>query len=49
VSVITTATTTVTATIPVGNEPNSVAVSRDGTHLYVTNDSDNTVSVISLT
>ncbi|MEV6841793.1 hypothetical protein AB0N17_46790, partial [Streptomyces sp. NPDC051133] len=37
VSVIDTATNTVTATVPVGNFPNFVAVSQDGSHVYVTN------------
>jgi DNA-binding beta-propeller fold protein YncE len=46
--VINTATNTITATIPVGSSPDGVAVSPDGTHLYVTNFDDNTVSVISL-
>jgi YVTN family beta-propeller protein len=46
VSVIDTATNTVTATIPVGNEPIGVAVTPDGSKVYVTHDIDNTVSVI---
>jgi YVTN family beta-propeller protein len=58
VSVIDTATNTVVATIPVGAEPGNVAVTPDGTHTpdhddrrhqplaYVTNEADNTVSVI---
>ncbi|MGW2376645.1 Ig-like domain repeat protein, partial [Kitasatospora sp. NPDC001683] len=46
VSVIATATNTVTATITVGAAPTGVAVSPDGLHAYVTNNGDNTVSVI---
>jgi YVTN family beta-propeller protein len=46
VSVIETATNTVTATIPVGSSPRGVAVSPDGTRAYVTNESSDTVSVI---
>jgi YVTN family beta-propeller protein/VCBS repeat-containing protein len=49
VSVINTATNAVIETIPVGDIPGGVAISPDGTHLYVTNAGDNTVSVISLT
>ena len=49
VSVIDTATNTVTATIPVGAGPIGVAVSPDGGRVYVTNDFDNTVSVIDTT
>ena len=37
VSVIATATNTVTATIPVGIEPLGVAVTPDGSKVYVTN------------
>jgi YVTN family beta-propeller protein len=48
VSVIDTATNTVTATITVGDGPIFVAVSPDGTRAYVTNQADGTVSVISL-
>ena len=43
------ATNTVTATIPVGSEPQGVAVSPTGTYagdIYVTNDGGATVSVI---
>ncbi len=47
-SVIDTATNTVTATNAVGSLPFGVAVSPDGTHLYVANGGDSTVSVISL-
>ena len=46
VSVIDPATTTVTTTIPVGNNPFGVAVTPDGATTYVTNAGDNTVSVI---
>jgi YVTN family beta-propeller protein len=46
VSVIATATDTVTATIPVGSGPLGVAVTPDGSRVYVTNFQDNTVSVI---
>ena len=42
VSVIDTATNTVTATIPVGGEPYSVAVSPDGSKVYVANQSPTT-------
>ena len=45
-SVINTATNTVTATITVGSGPISVAVSPDGTRAYTANLSANTVSVI---
>jgi YVTN family beta-propeller protein len=46
VSVIDAATNTVVATIPVGNQPDQVAVTPDGAHAYVTNFFDSTVSVI---
>ena len=46
VSVINTATNTVTSTITVGHRPLDVVVSPDGTRAYVTNRDDNTVSVI---
>jgi YVTN family beta-propeller protein len=46
VSVIDTASNTVTATVQVGNFPNGVAVTPDGAHVYVANVFDNTVSVI---
>jgi YVTN family beta-propeller protein len=46
VSVISTATNTVTTTVQVGNLPFGVAVTPDGQHAYVTNLVDNTVSVI---
>src|SRR5215831_10118701 len=48
VSVIDTATNTVTATIPVGRFPFGVAVTPDGSKVYVPNIGDNTVSVISM-
>jgi YVTN family beta-propeller protein len=44
--VIDTATNTVVATIPVGIDPTGVAVTPDGTHVYVVNDNDNAVSGI---
>ncbi|MDH6138996.1 MULTISPECIES: Ig-like domain repeat protein [Kitasatospora] len=47
VSVISTATNTVTATIPMGTAPFEVAAAPDGLRVYVTNEGDNTVSVIS--
>jgi YVTN family beta-propeller protein len=46
VSVIDTATNTVTATIPVGDYPFGVAVSPNGSRVYVTNADSDTVSVI---
>jgi YVTN family beta-propeller protein len=46
VAVINTATNTVVATVPVGHQPNEVAVSLDGTKAFVTNQNDTTVSVI---
>jgi YVTN family beta-propeller protein len=46
VSVIATATNTVTTTIPVVGGPNGVAVTPDGSTVYVTNAGDNTVSAI---
>jgi YVTN family beta-propeller protein len=46
VSVINTATNTVVATVPVGNGPNSVAITPSGSTAYVANN-DGTVSVIS--
>ncbi|MFF3684430.1 beta-propeller fold lactonase family protein, partial [Streptomyces sp. NPDC002187] len=46
VSVIDTATNTVTTTIPVGSGPTGVAVTPDGTRVYVANGNDATVSVI---
>ncbi len=46
VSVINTATNTITATIRVGNNPEGVSVSPNGRRVYVTNYTDNTVSVI---
>ena len=45
-SVISTATNTVTATIPVGNSPIGVAVTPNGEYAYVTNEGSDTVSVI---
>ena len=46
ISVVDTATNTVTSTVPVGDDPEGVAVNPAGTRVYVTNESDNTVSVI---
>jgi len=46
VSVIDTATNTVIATIPVGFEPVGVAVTPDGSKVYITNNNSSTVSVI---
>jgi uncharacterized repeat protein (TIGR01451 family) len=46
VSVIDTATNTVTATINVGSAPDGVAVNPAGTRVYVTDEGDGTVSVI---
>jgi YVTN family beta-propeller protein len=46
VSVISTATNTVIATIGVGNRPRGVAVTPDGTRVYVPNGNDNTMSEI---
>ena len=46
VSVINTATNTVTATISVGNNPGGVAVTRDGSTVYVANSRSDSVSVI---
>lgn len=45
-SVINSATNTVTATIPVGSLPQGVAVTPDTSHVYVTNVGSDTVSVI---
>jgi YVTN family beta-propeller protein len=47
VSVIDTATHTVTATVPVGSDPIGVAVSPDGSTVYVANEGSGSVSVIS--
>jgi YVTN family beta-propeller protein len=46
VSVINTATNTVTATIPVGSNPTGVAVTQNRSKVYVANQGSNTVSVI---
>jgi YVTN family beta-propeller protein len=46
VSVIDTATGTVSAIIPVGNASGGVAITPDGKHAYVANAVDGTVSVI---
>jgi len=42
------ATNTVTATVPVGNYPKEVAVSPDGTKVYVTNEGDSEISTVSV-
>jgi len=47
VSVISTASNTVVATVAVGNNPRGLAATPDGSLVYVTNANDNTVSVIS--
>ena len=47
VSVISTATNTVTATVTVGSGPNGVAVTPNGAYAYITNGGSDTVSVIS--
>ncbi len=49
VTVIDTATNTVTATVPVGSVPCGDAVTPDGSSVYVTNSGSNTVSVIDTT
>jgi YVTN family beta-propeller protein len=49
VSVIATATNTVSATIPVGSGPDGVAVTPDGSKVYVANANSNNVSVIATT
>jgi YVTN family beta-propeller protein len=41
-------TNTIAATIPVGRQPNEVAVTLDGSEAFVTNQNDTTVSVISI-
>ena len=46
VSVIDTATNTVTTTVPVGRFPEGIAVTPDGSTVLVVNDGDNNVSVI---
>jgi len=46
VSVIDTATNTVTATVAIGASPYGVAVSPDGSHAFVTDYSEHTVFVI---
>ncbi|WP_158545140.1 YncE family protein [Dyella monticola] len=46
VSVVDMATNTVSATVPVGSNPLSIAVSPNGAAVYTANEGDNTVSVI---
>ena len=48
VSVIDTATNTVMATVPVGNNPVGVAITPDGRYAYVANANSGTVSVIDM-
>ena len=48
VSVIDTATHKVTATVPVGIEPSGVAISPDGSKVYVSINSSNSVSELTL-
>ncbi|MCD2158406.1 YncE family protein, partial [Rhodococcus cerastii] len=48
VSVIDTATNTVTSTVGVGTAPNGVAVTPDGAHAYTANQGGNSVSVIAI-
>ncbi len=47
-SVINTSTNTVVNTVPVGTRPQGIAVSPDGSHVYVANSGSNTVSVITV-
>ena len=49
VSVINATTNTITATVNVGNNPFTVAVTPNGTKAYVLNECSNTVSVINTT
>jgi YVTN family beta-propeller protein len=49
VSIIDTATNTITATVPVGNNPYGITVNSDGSKVYVTNMNNNTVSIIDTT
>lgn len=49
VSVINTATNSVTTNVPVGDHPSDIAVTPDGTKVYVANWQGNTVSVIDTT
>lgn len=48
VSVISTATNQVVANVPVGSEPNDVAITPDSSKAFVTNQGEPTVSVISI-
>jgi YVTN family beta-propeller protein len=48
IAVINPATVTVTTTIPVGTAPRGVAITPNGTHMYVTNEGSDNVSVIRL-
>jgi len=47
VSVVETGSNSVIATVPVGNQPYAIAVSTDGSQVYVGNAADGTISVIS--
>ncbi|RLU00049.1 MAG: YncE family protein [Ketobacter sp.] len=49
VSVMDTASNTIVETIPVGSEPNSLAISPDGSRVFVTNAAANTVTVLAVT
>jgi YVTN family beta-propeller protein len=48
VSVISTATNQIVANVPVGTEPNDIAITPDSSKAFVTNQGDPTVSVISI-
>ncbi|MEV0947553.1 beta-propeller fold lactonase family protein [Rhodococcus sp. NPDC049939] len=48
VSVIDTATNTVTETVPVGETPLEVAITPDGDHAYITNEVIGTVTVVAI-
>ena len=48
ISVINTETNTVTATLPVGDAPTSVAVLADGRRAYVTNLSNGTITILDI-
>jgi PGF-pre-PGF domain-containing protein len=48
VSVVNTSTNTIIANVPVGNFPVEIAITPDGKHAYVTNNGDDTVSIVDL-